>query len=110
ASIAVDGIPIAANPELRYFAFNKPRGVTSTLADRHAGRSLAGFLPPGPRGLPGRPIGSRLRRPAVAHERRRAGQSPAASEVRRGEGVPGRGGRRLLEERRRPADAGDRAR
>jgi 23S rRNA pseudouridine2605 synthase len=52
ASIAVDGIPIPANPELRYFAFNKPRGVTSTLADRHAGRSLTEFLPPGPRVFP----------------------------------------------------------
>jgi 23S rRNA pseudouridine2605 synthase len=45
ARIAVDGIPIPANPDLRYFAFNKPRGVTSTLADRHAERSLASFIP-----------------------------------------------------------------
>jgi pseudouridine synthase len=52
ASIAVDGVPIPANPELRYFAFNKPRGVTSTLADRHASRSLAEFIPAGPRVFP----------------------------------------------------------
>jgi 23S rRNA pseudouridine2605 synthase len=52
ASIAVDGVPIPANPELRYFAFNKPQGVTSTLADRHAARSLAEFIPAGPRVFP----------------------------------------------------------
>ncbi|HJP65356.1 MAG TPA: pseudouridine synthase, partial [Actinomycetota bacterium] len=50
--VTVDGIPIPADPELRYFAFNKPAGVTSTLADRHAARSLVSFLPPGPRVVP----------------------------------------------------------
>jgi 23S rRNA pseudouridine2605 synthase len=52
ASIVVDGVPIPANPELRYLAFNKPHGVTSTLADRHAARSLAEFIPAGPRVFP----------------------------------------------------------
>jgi 23S rRNA pseudouridine2605 synthase len=52
AAIAVDGVPVPANPDLRYFAFNKPPGVTSTLADRHAVASLGEFLPPGPRVFP----------------------------------------------------------
>jgi 23S rRNA pseudouridine2605 synthase len=50
--ITVDGSLIPANPELRYFAFNKPRGVTTTLRDPHAERSLTEFLPPGPRVFP----------------------------------------------------------
>ena len=50
--ITVDGALIPANPELRYFAFNKPRGVTTTIRDPHAERTLAEFLPPGPRVFP----------------------------------------------------------
>lgn len=48
-AITVDGVPVAANPELRYFAFNKPRGVTTTMRDPHASRTLEEFLPEGPR-------------------------------------------------------------
>jgi pseudouridine synthase len=50
--ITVDGVPIPADPELRYFALHKPAGVTTTLRDPHAERSLAGFLPEGPRVVP----------------------------------------------------------
>jgi 23S rRNA pseudouridine2605 synthase len=50
--ITVDGVPVAADPDLRYFAFNKPAGVTVTLHDPHAERSLERFLPPGPRVVP----------------------------------------------------------
>jgi len=50
--VTVDGAPIPVHPELRYFAFNKPAGVTSTLRDPHAARSLARYLPPGPRVFP----------------------------------------------------------
>lgn len=50
--ITVDGVPVPAHPGLRYFALNKPRGVTSTMRDPHAARSLAGFLPEGPRVFP----------------------------------------------------------
>jgi 23S rRNA pseudouridine2605 synthase len=52
ATIMVDGVPVPANPDLRYFALNKPPGVTSTLEDRHARSSLAALLPPGPRVFP----------------------------------------------------------
>lgn len=47
--VGVDGVPVAVHPELRYFAFNKPAGVTTTMRDPHAERSIASFLPPGPR-------------------------------------------------------------
>jgi 23S rRNA pseudouridine2605 synthase len=50
--IAVDGVPVPAHPELRYFALNKPRGVTTTLRDPHASRTVAALLPPGPRVFP----------------------------------------------------------
>jgi pseudouridine synthase len=50
--ITVDEIPVPAHPDLRYFALNKPRGVTSTLRDRHAARPLTDLLPEGPRVFP----------------------------------------------------------
>jgi 23S rRNA pseudouridine2605 synthase len=50
--ITVDGVPVAADPSLRYFALNKPPGVTTTLNDPHARRTLAAFLPKGPRLFP----------------------------------------------------------
>jgi len=50
--ITVDGVPVPAHPGLRYFALNKPRGVTSTMRDPHATRSLAEFIPKGPRVFP----------------------------------------------------------
>jgi 23S rRNA pseudouridine2605 synthase len=50
--ITVDGVPVAADPELRYLALNKPAGVTTTLADTHAARTVAEFIPAGPRLFP----------------------------------------------------------
>jgi 23S rRNA pseudouridine2605 synthase len=50
--VTVDGVPVPVNPELRYLALNKPAGVTTTLRDPHAARSLARFLPAGPRVFP----------------------------------------------------------
>jgi pseudouridine synthase len=50
--VAVDGVPIPSNPDLRYFALNKPRGVTTTMRDPHAARTIAPLLPPGPRVVP----------------------------------------------------------
>ena len=43
---------VAADPSLRYFALNKPPGVTTTLNDPHARQTLAAFLPKGPRLFP----------------------------------------------------------
>jgi 23S rRNA pseudouridine2605 synthase len=50
--VFVDDAPVAAHPGLRYFALNKPAGVTTTLRDAHAERSVAALLPPGPRLFP----------------------------------------------------------
>ena len=50
--VFVDEAPVGAHPELRHFALNKPAGVTTTLRDVHARRSLVDFLPPGPRVFP----------------------------------------------------------
>ena len=47
--VAVDGIPIPVNPEVRYFVLNKPAGVTTTMKDVHAAKTLGPYLPPGPR-------------------------------------------------------------
>jgi len=50
--ISVDGVPVSANPSLRYLALHKPAGVTTTMGDRHARRTIAELLPPGPRMFP----------------------------------------------------------
>jgi 23S rRNA pseudouridine2605 synthase len=50
--VAVDGVPVPAHPDLRLYKLNKPPGVTSTLRDPHAARSLGSLLPPGPRVFP----------------------------------------------------------
>jgi 23S rRNA pseudouridine2605 synthase len=40
---------VSLDPDLRYFAFHKPAGVTSTTSDPHAAIDLRAFFPPGPR-------------------------------------------------------------
>jgi 23S rRNA pseudouridine2605 synthase len=50
--VSLDGAPVAAHPGLRFYAFNKPAGVTTTLRDPHAVKSLAAYLPSGPRVFP----------------------------------------------------------
>ena len=50
--VAVDGVPVPAHPDLRLYKLNKPPGVTTTLRDPHAARSLSSLLPPGPRVFP----------------------------------------------------------
>jgi 23S rRNA pseudouridine2605 synthase len=52
STITVDGVPVAADPGLRYYALHKPAGVTTTLSDPHAKRTLSEFLPAGPRLFP----------------------------------------------------------
>jgi 23S rRNA pseudouridine2605 synthase len=47
--VRVDGRRISVDPGLRYLAFHKPRGVTTTMSDPHAERDLRRYLPPGPR-------------------------------------------------------------
>ena len=50
--VRVDGRRISVDPELRYFALHKPRGVTTTLRDPHAERDLTRLLPRGVRVFP----------------------------------------------------------
>jgi 23S rRNA pseudouridine2605 synthase len=47
--VALDGVGVSLDPQLRYFAFHKPPGVTTTASDPHAAVDLTGFFPPGPR-------------------------------------------------------------
>jgi 23S rRNA pseudouridine2605 synthase len=56
-AIAVDGRPLAAAVRHVHLAVHKPAGVTSTTADRHAGRTVldlvpVGSVPPGARLYP----------------------------------------------------------
>ena len=50
--VRVKGRRISVDPELRYFALHKPKGVTTTMRDAHAGRDLRSLLPEGPRVFP----------------------------------------------------------
>jgi 23S rRNA pseudouridine2605 synthase len=50
--VAVDRVPVPTHPGLRFYAFNKPAGVTTTVRDPHAERSLRTYLPKGPRVFP----------------------------------------------------------
>lgn len=51
-TIAVDGVGVALDPGLRYYALHKPAGVTTTMRDPHARTDLRGYLPDGPRVFP----------------------------------------------------------
>jgi pseudouridine synthase len=51
-AISVDGVPVPAHPDLRYLALHKPRGVTTTMRDPHAARTVGALIPPGPRVVP----------------------------------------------------------
>ena len=54
AQIAVDGRPIEARPTLLHLALHKPIGVTSTVRDSHAERTVIDLVPPALR------VGTRL--------------------------------------------------
>ncbi len=51
-TITVDGRPIVLSTQRHYLKLYKPRGVTSTLADPHAERTLLAFIPEGLRLTP----------------------------------------------------------
>jgi pseudouridine synthase len=57
ARIEVDGAPIAARPSLVHLALHKPLGVTSTVRDPHAERTVVDLLPPPLRGARIYPVG-----------------------------------------------------
>jgi 23S rRNA pseudouridine2605 synthase len=52
-TVAVDGTTLNLDPSMRYYAFHKPVGVVTTMADPQGRRDLRGFLPvDGPRVFP----------------------------------------------------------
>ena len=50
--VRVDDRRVSVDPGLRYVAFHKPRGVTTTMRDPHAERDLTRYLPKGSRVFP----------------------------------------------------------
>jgi 23S rRNA pseudouridine2605 synthase len=50
--VRVDGRRVSVDPGLRYVALHKPKGVTTTMRDRHAEHDLRDLLPEGPRVFP----------------------------------------------------------
>jgi pseudouridine synthase len=50
--VEVDGVRIPLDPELRYYALNKPRGVVTTARDPQRRRDIRSFLPSGERVFP----------------------------------------------------------
>ena len=84
--IAVDGRPLAARrPAPVHLLLHKPAGVTSTVRDRHAARTVLdlvprALVPDGGAALPGRPARPRLGGPAPAHQRR--GRGPSGCSIR----------------------------
>ena len=91
-AVAVDGVTVNLDPNVRYYALHKPAGRRDH-DERPAGTPGHPRLPAGgrPAGVPGRPPRPRHRRAPAAHERRRAGEPPDAPALRGREGVPGRG-------------------
>jgi 23S rRNA pseudouridine2605 synthase len=57
ARIEVDGAPIAARPSLVHLALHKPAGVTSTVRDPHADRTVVDLLSPANRAVRIYPVG-----------------------------------------------------
>jgi 23S rRNA pseudouridine2605 synthase len=50
--VEVDGHRVPLDPQLRYFALNKPRGVVTTARDPGKRPDISTLLPPGPRLFP----------------------------------------------------------
>jgi 23S rRNA pseudouridine2605 synthase len=50
--VEVDGGRVPLDPELRYYALHKPRGVVTTARDPQQRRDVSAFYPPGPRVFP----------------------------------------------------------
>jgi 23S rRNA pseudouridine2605 synthase len=50
--VEVDGVPVPLDPELRYFAVNKPVGMVTTTRDPQGRPAISDLAPPGPRVFP----------------------------------------------------------
>jgi 23S rRNA pseudouridine2605 synthase len=51
-TVTLDGSRVPLDPDLRYFLFNKPVGVVTSMDDAHADRDLKPYLPEGVRVFP----------------------------------------------------------
>ncbi|MEX2275418.1 MAG: pseudouridine synthase [Actinomycetota bacterium] len=50
--VEVDGSTLNLDPDVRYYLFNKPPGVVTSMSDDQGRPDLQGFLPEGPRVFP----------------------------------------------------------
>ena len=50
--VEVDGVPVPLNPELNYYAVNKPPGILTTVTDPQGRATIADLFPPGARVFP----------------------------------------------------------
>jgi 23S rRNA pseudouridine2605 synthase len=50
--IEIDGVPVAADPDLVHYLLNKPAGVVTTADDPQGRPTVVGLLPPEPRVFP----------------------------------------------------------
>ena len=50
--VEVDGAIVSLDPNVRYFAFHKPRGVVTTMRDPQQRRAVSAYMPEGPRVFP----------------------------------------------------------
>jgi 23S rRNA pseudouridine2605 synthase len=50
--ITLDGVPVPTDPDLRYYALHKPRGVVTTARDPQRRPDVSRYYPPGPRVFP----------------------------------------------------------
>ncbi len=50
--IEVDGVTLNLDPNVRYYALNKPPGVVTTMRDPQGRPDIRGYLPEGPRVFP----------------------------------------------------------
>jgi 23S rRNA pseudouridine2605 synthase len=50
--VEVDGVVVNLDPNVRYYALHKPRGVVSTMRDTHGREDIRAYLPEGPRVFP----------------------------------------------------------
>ncbi|MEX0756255.1 MAG: pseudouridine synthase [Actinomycetota bacterium] len=51
-TVAVDGSTLNLDPDSRYYAFNKPTGVVTSMSDERGRPDLRSYLPEGPRVFP----------------------------------------------------------
>ena len=80
--IAVDGRIVGERPRAVHLALHKPAGVTATVADRHAERTVIDLVPAGARQARRSAVSRGSARPrlggaAAAHQRRRLGTARA---------------------------------